>query len=343
MRFIADLHIHSHFSRATSKSLVPEDLFVWAQKKGITVIGTGDFTHAGWLSELEEKLEPAETGLYQLKPDLQKAVSNRVPGSCTSPVRFLLSGEISCIYKRAGRTRKVHHVILMPDFESARELNDRLSRIGNLKSDGRPILGLDSRDLLEIVLEASDRSFFIPAHIWTPWFSLFGSNSGFDTIEDCFGDLIGHIHALETGLSSDPDMNRRLSALDDYLLVSNSDAHSPEKLGREANLFDTPLDYDSLVRAMREKKGFEGTIEFFPEEGKYHHDGHRKCRVSLHPLETRRLGGVCPECSKPVTVGVLHRVYELADRQTRKFSKPFYSIIPLPEILSEILGCGPSA
>jgi len=343
MRFIADLHIHSHFSRATSKSLVPEDLFVWAQKKGITVIGTGDFTHAGWLGELQEKLEPAENGLYQLKPSLQKNLSAGVPGSCSSPVRFVLTGEISCIYKRAGRTRKVHNLILMPDFESVKELNERLSRIGNLKSDGRPILGLDSRDLLEIVVETSDRSFFIPAHIWTPWFSLFGSSSGFDAIEECFGDLTGHIHALETGLSSDPDMNRRLSALDPYLLVSNSDAHSPEKLGREANLFNTSLDYGSLVRAMTEKIGFEGTIEFFPEEGKYHYDGHRKCGLSLHPSETRRRNGLCPKCGKPVTVGVLHRVYELADREAPRLPKPFYSIIPLPEILSEILGCGPSA
>jgi uncharacterized protein (TIGR00375 family) len=343
MRFIADLHIHSHFSRATSKSLVPEDLFIWAQKKGITVVGTGDLTHAGWLSELQEKLQPAENGLYQLKPELQNSLAKRIPKSCSSPVRFVLSGEISCIYKREGRTRKIHNLILMPDFESVKDLNDRLSRIGNLKSDGRPILGLDSRDLLEIVLEASDRSFFIPAHIWTPWFSLFGSNSGFDAIEECFGDLTGRIHALETGLSSDPFMNRRLSALDDYLLVSNSDAHSPEKLGREANLFDTNLDYDSLLKAMTEKRGFEGTIEFFPEEGKYHYDGHRKCQISLHPSQTIDHKGICPKCGKPVTVGVLHRVYELADREAPKLPKPFYSIIPLPEILSEILGCGPSA
>jgi DNA helicase-2/ATP-dependent DNA helicase PcrA len=343
MRFIADFHIHSHFSRATSKSLVPEDLFVWAQKKGITVIGTGDFTHAGWLSELQEKLQPAENGLYQLKPELQKALAHRIPGSCSSPVRFALTGEISCIYKRDGKTRKIHNLILMPDFESVKDLNDRLSRVGNLKSDGRPILGLDSRNLLEMVLEASDRSFFIPAHIWTPWFSLFGSKSGFDAIEECFGDLTAHIHALETGLSSDPVMNRRLSTLDDYLLVSNSDAHSPEKLGREANLFDTLLDYDSLLKAMTEKKGFEGTIEFFPEEGKYHYDGHRKCQISLHPSQTIGHKGLCPKCGKPVTVGVLHRVYELADRETSKLPKPFYSIIPLPEILSEILGCGRSA
>jgi len=307
------------------------------------VIGTGDFTHAGWLTELREKLQPAEAGLYQLKPELQKTMADRIPRSCSSPVRFVLSGEISCIYKRGGRTRKIHNLILMPDFESVKDLNERLSRIGNLKSDGRPILGLDSRDLLEIVLEASDHSFFIPAHIWTPWFSLFGSNSGFDSIEECFGDLTDHIHALETGLSSDPVMNRRLSALDDYLLVSNSDAHSPEKLGREANLFETTLDYDSLLKAMTEKKGFEGTIEFFPEEGKYHYDGHRKCRLSLHPSQTRSYKGLCPKCGKPVTVGVLHRVYELADREAPKLPKPFYSIIPLPEILSEILDCGPSA
>ena len=343
MRFIADLHIHSHFSRATSRSLVPEDLFVWAQKKGITVIGTGDFTHAGWLSELQEKLEPAENGLYRLKPELQKTLADRIPVSCSSPVRFVLSGEISCIYKRDGKTRKIHNLILMPDFDSVKDLNKRLGRIGNLKSDGRPILGLDSRDLLEMVLEASDRSFFIPAHIWTPWFSLFGSKSGFDAIEECFGDLTCHIRALETGLSSDPTMNRRLSALDDYLLVSNSDAHSPEKLGREANLFDASLDYDSLLKAMTGKKGFEGTIEFFPEEGKYHYDGHRKCQVSLHPSQTIGRKGLCPKCGKPVTVGVLHRIYELADRETPQLPKPFYSLIPLPEILSEILGCGASS
>jgi len=342
MTFIADLHIHSHFSRATAKNLVPRYLSLWAQKKGIEVVGTGDFTHAGWISELRENLVEAEEGLYRLNPELQKEVEKDVPESCRFPTRFLLSGEISCIYKRGGKTRKVHNLILMPDFDAVIRLNDRLNRIGNLKSDGRPILGLDSRDLLEIVLEADERAFFIPAHIWTPWFSLFGSKSGFDAIEECFDDLTPHIHALETGLSSDPPMNRLLSALDKYLLVSNSDAHSPAKLGREANLFDTPLGYGFMREAMISRKGFEGTLEFFPEEGKYHYDGHRKCGVCLHPRETAEVDGICPECGKPMTLGVLHRIEELADRTEPRQSKPFYSLIPLPEILSEIIGTGPA-
>ena len=250
MKFIADLHIHSHFSRATSRALDPENLSLWAQKKGITVIGTGDFTHPGWVSELQDKLVETEQGLYQLRPDFQKAVDPLVPASCLRPTRFLFSGEISCIYKKNGRTRKLHHLILMPDMASVLRLNERLDQIGNISSDGRPILGFDSRDLLEITLEASEKAFFIPAHVWTPWFSVFGSKSGFDRIEECFEDLSGHIYALETGLSSDPPMNRRLSALDNYLLVSNSDAHSPGKLGREANLFDTDLDYEKMIQAM---------------------------------------------------------------------------------------------
>jgi DNA helicase II / ATP-dependent DNA helicase PcrA len=343
MKFIADLHIHSHFSRATSQDLVPEVLSAWAQKKGVNLIGTGDFTHPGWVEELREKLVEAEHGLYRLRPDLEKGTEATVPESCRAVTRYILSGEISCIYKRAGRTRKVHNLVLMPDFDSVYRLSDRLSRIGNLRSDGRPILGLDSRDLLEIVLETSDRSFFIPAHVWTPWFSLFGSKSGFDTIEECFGDLTSHIHALETGLSSDPSMNRRLSALDPYVLVSDSDAHSPVKLGREANLFDTDLDYDHLLKAMIHKTGFDGTIEFFPEEGKYHLDGHRKCRARLHPAETRERKGLCPICGKPLTVGVLHRVYELSDREAPLATSPFWSLIPLAEILSEVLNCGPSS
>ncbi|MBN2032121.1 MAG: hypothetical protein JW836_02510 [Deltaproteobacteria bacterium] len=343
MKFIADLHIHSHFSRATSQDLVPEMLSVWAQKKGVKVIGTGDFTHPGWLEELREKLVESERGFYRLRPDLEKALEALVPPSCRSATRYIPSGEISCIYKRAGKTRKVHNLVLMPDFEAVAKLNDRLSRIGNLRSDGRPILSLDSRDLLEIVLEISDRSFFIPAHIWTPWFSLFGSKSGFDTIVECFGDLTDHIYALETGLSSDPFMNRRLSALDPYLLVSNSDAHSPAKLGREANLFETEMDYDRLLQAMKHKAGFEGTIEFFPEEGKYHLDGHRKCRTRLYPEQTGKRKGLCPVCGKPLTVGVLHRVYELSDRKIPCGASPFWSLIPLLEILSEVLDCGPSS
>ncbi|MBN2123383.1 MAG: UvrD-helicase domain-containing protein [Deltaproteobacteria bacterium] len=342
MSFVADLHIHSHFSRATSPNLVPEDLSLWAQRKGIALVGTGDVTHPGWVSELRERLVEAENGLYRLRPDLRDRIDEALPASCREPTRFLLSGEISCIYKRGGRTRKVHNLILMPDFDSVLRFNEKLGRIGNITSDGRPILGLDSRDLLEIALEASDRTFFIPAHIWTPWFSLFGSKSGFDVIEECFADLTPHIHALETGLSSDPPMNRLLSALDSYLLVSNSDAHSPGKLGREANLFDTPLDYDRIRAAMTDGQGFEGTIEFFPEEGKYHYDGHRKCNVCLHPGEALEYGGICPVCGRPLTLGVLHRILELSDRDAPRLSKPFHSLIPLPEILSEILDCGPA-
>ncbi|MEE4354618.1 MAG: UvrD-helicase domain-containing protein [Desulfatiglans sp.] len=342
MKFIADLHIHSRFSRATSKTLDPENLFLWAQKKGIAVVGTGDFTHPGWFAELTEKLVEAETGLFKLRPDLEKEVTAQVPDSCRKPVRFLLSGEISCIYKKNSKSRKIHHLFLMPDMASVSAFNKQLDRIGNIKSDGRPILGLDSRDLLEIALEASDQAFLIPAHVWTPWFSLFGSKSGFDTLEECFEDLSGHIHALETGLSSDPPMNRLLSELDKYLLVSNSDAHSPGKLGREANLFNTDMDYSSMVRAMTDGQGFDGTIEFFPEEGKYHLDGHRKCNVRLSPEETKGMDGVCPVCGGPLTVGVSHRIHELSDRQRPRLTKDFMSLIPLPEVLSELLKVGPS-
>ena len=342
MKFVADLHIHSHFSRATSRALDPEHLSLWAQKKGVGVVGTGDFTHPGWVSELQDKLIEAEEGLYQLRPDLHNAVYSQVPSSCHSTTRFLLSGEISCIYKKNAKTRKVHHLILMPDMASVLKLNKRLAQIGNISSDGRPILGLDSRNLLEITLEISERAFFIPAHIWTPWFSIFGSKSGFDTLEECFEDLTGHIHALETGLSSDPPMNRRISSLDHYVLVSNSDAHSPGKLGREANLFDTHMDYHHMVQALTDGNGFLGTIEFFPEEGKYHLDGHRKCQLRLHPKQTYALQGICPVCGRQVTVGVLNRVEELSDRHTPVLSKDFFSLITLPVVLSELLGCGPS-
>ncbi len=345
MKFIADLHIHSRFSRATARNLDPENLSLWAQKKGIAVIGTGDFTHPGWVAELKQKLVEAEPGLYRLRPDIQEQVDAKVPPSCKSPSRFVLSGEISCIYKKAGKTRKVHHLILMPDFTSVERFNEQLSRVGNVASDGRPIVGLDSRVLLEMALQASDRTFFIPAHVWTPWFSLFGSKSGFDTLDECFDDLSPYIHALETGLSSDPPMNRRLSKLDRYLLISNSDAHSPANLGREANLFDTGLSYGDMVGAMTRGEGFRGTIEFFPEEGKYHLDGHRKCDVRLEPIATKGLSGLCPACGRPLTVGVLHRVDDLADREEPAermagLHKPFFSLIPLPEILSELLGCG---
>ncbi len=333
MKFFADLHIHSPYSKATSPLLTLRNIAIWSAKKGITVVGTGDFTHPKWLSEIEDKLKEAEDGLYRLKEPVN------IAADVTEP-RFIISGEISCIYKKRGKLRKIHNLILLPDIESAKKLNKRLSRIGDLSADGRPVLGLDAKLLLEMVLDVCADAFFIPAHIWTPWFSLFGSKSGFDHIEECFEDLKEHIYALETGLSSDPPMNRLLSSLDSYVLVSNSDAHSLTKLGREANIFDTDLNYYSIIDAMKNGNGFVGTIEFFPEEGKYHLDGHRKCNVCLDPKESMSLNNICPVCGKPLTIGVLHRVYELADREKPILKKPFYSLIPLAEIISEIMDCG---
>ena len=342
MRFIADLHIHSRYSRATSKEGNPENYTRWACLKGVTVVGTGDFTHPGWFAELKEKLEPAEEGLYRLKPSCQKTVEPEVPPSCRSDVRFLLSVEISCIYKKNGRTRKIHNLVMMPDFEAAERFSRRLGEIGNIRSDGRPILGLDSRDLLEIALEAHPDLLFIPAHIWTPHFSLFGANSGFDTFEECFEDLTPHIFAVETGLSSDPSMNWRLSVLDNYALVSNSDAHSPSKLAREANLFDTELSYPAIRSALidRDPARFLGTLEFYPEEGKYHYDGHRACGLRWRPDQTRDADGICPHCGRKVTVGVLHRVGVLADRPEGarpEAARHYESLVPLPEILASVL------
>ncbi|NIQ38517.1 MAG: UvrD-helicase domain-containing protein [Proteobacteria bacterium] len=344
--FIADLHIHSHLSRATARNLNLEHLNLWAQLKGIQVLGTGDFTHPQWFSELREKLESAEPGLFKLGPEFANEMEPQVFGSCQRPVRFMLSAEISCIYKKNGKTRKNHNVVFVPDFESAEKLNRALERIGNIRSDGRPILGLDARDLLETVLEVSPDAHLIPAHIWTPWFSLFGSKSGFDSIEECFGDLSRHIFAVETGLSSDPPMNWRFSALDELVLISNSDAHSPSNIGREANIFDTDLSYFSMFHALRSMDGgqFLGTIEFFPEEGKYHYDGHRKCNMRMSPKETLENKNLCPKCGRPVTIGVMHRVEELADRDDGlrpEGAASFRSLLSLAEILAQARGVGP--
>ena len=343
MTFYADLHVHSKYSRATSRNCDLEHLALWARKKGIGIVATGDFTHPAWRAELKEKLVPAEPGLFRLRPDLERALEERLPPACRSAstaVRFMLSVEISTIYKKLDRTRKIHHLIYTPDFESTHRVVDSLSRIGNLHSDGRPILGLDSRHLLEIALESGPDSYLVPAHIWTPWFAALGSKSGFDAIDDCYGDLAPHIFAVETGLSSDPPMNWRVSQLDRFRLVSNSDAHSPEKLGREVCVFDTDLDYFAIRRALETGEGYGGTLEFFPEEGKYHLDGHRNCRVRLSPGETRAHDGLCPACGKPLTVGVMHRVEDLADRPEDtappETAGAMQSLIPLPEILSEI-------
>jgi uncharacterized protein (TIGR00375 family) len=347
VRFTADLHIHSKYSMACSKDADLEHLTWWARRKGVTLVGTGDFTHPAWYDHLREGLVPAEPGLYRLRDDLDRDVSRTLPPNLADrDVRFLLSVEISTIYKRADRTRKVHHLIYLPDLDAAARFNRRLGRVGNLGSDGRPILGLDSRDLLEITLESGDGSYLVPAHLWTPWFAVLGSKSGFDAVEDCYADLADHVFAVETGLSSDPAMNWRLSALDRYRLVSNSDAHSPPMLGREATVFNTELDYFAVRRSLQTGEGLAGTIEFFPEEGKYHTDGHRKCGVRMTPAETRTLGGMCPECGKPLTVGVLSRVEELADRPDgfRPDGAPeVRSLLQLPLVMSELLGVGPKS
>ena len=341
--FIADFHIHSSYSRATSRDCVPEWLDFWARRKGLHLIGTGDFTHPAWRAELREKLAPLGNGLYTLREEF----TQRGAPPCAAAPRFVVTGEISSIYKKNGRVRKVHNVILLPGLGEAEALAVRLEEIGNLHSDGRPILGLDSRDLLEITLTACPEAIFIPAHIWTPHFSLFGANSGFDTIEECFEDMTPHIHALETGLSSNPPMNWRLSALDRFKLVSNSDAHSPGKLAREANLFDTQLTYGHIARALdgRDEGAFKGTLEFFPEEGKYHFDGHRACNLCLDPADTPA-DGRCPVCGGKLTIGVLHRVEELADRADG-FVPPaaphFESLVPLPEVLAASTGHSPTS
>ena len=338
MKMIADLHIHSRFSMATSREGTPENLDFWARKKGISLIGTGDFTHPVWRKELRERLVPEENGLYRLREEYVKEESRKFPGEGT---RFVVSGEISSIYKKNGKTRKIHNVILLPSLEAADTMAQRLEKIGNIHSDGRPILGLDSHDLLEMMLDVCPDGILIPAHIWTPHFSVLGAKSGFDSVEECFEELTPYVHALETGLSSDPAMNWRISKLDRYQLVSNSDAHSPSKLGREANLLDIDCSYEGLYQAIQTGKGLEGTVEFFPEEGKYHFDGHRKCGVSLSPVEAERLGGICPVCGKKLTMGVDHRVEQLADREegfVKKDGKKYESLVPLPEVVAACMG-----
>lgn len=339
MYYYTDLHIHSKYSRATSKSLNLEELAIWAKKKGLNLIGTGDFTHPAWFEEIKEKLVETNDGTFRLKPEIEKQIN--------ANVKFILTVEISTIYKKWDKTRKVHHVVFVPDLKTATNFREKLGAIGNIKSDGRPILGLDSRNLLETVLESGENSYIIPAHIWTPWFSVLGSKSGFDSIEDCYGDLSDHIFALETGLSSDPEMNWHVSKLDKFRLVSNSDAHSASKLAREATVFDIEPNYYSIMNALKTGEGYTGTVEFFPEEGKYHKDGHRKCNICLTPEETKKYNGICPVCGKPLTIGVLSRVNELSDRKKittlPKTAGKVFSLVPLQEIISEIKGVGPSS
>lgn len=343
MELIVDLHIHSHYSRATSKETHLAGLYKWGKIKGINIIGTGDFTHPEWFAELRENLEPAEPGLFRLREDLAQAVDKMLPESIRhNLIRFILTVEIATIYSKAGKVRKLHNLIIAPSFETAAAINSQLERIGNLKADGRPILGLDSKELLRITIETDREALFVPAHIWTPWFGMFGSKSGFDSIEEAFEELAPEIKAIETGLSSDPFMNWRLDQLKNLTIISNSDAHSPPKLGREASVVLCKLNYSEIMGAIRTNDHrFVGTIEFFPQEGKYHYDGHRSCNVKLNPVETKKHQGICPVCGKPVVVGVDYRVSELATQPEnyRPINhKQVEYIIPLPEIIAELKG-----
>ncbi len=325
-----------------------ENLDIWADDKGVNVIGTGDFTYPAWIREIKNKLELAESGLFKLKKDFKKKT---IKGT-VADTRFMLTTEISNIYSRGGKTRRVHNLIFVPDIATAEKINKELGRLGNLKSDGRPILGLDSEEMLKIILEANPKAAVIPAHAWTPWFSVFGSMSGFDSLEECYGDLVKHIFAIETGLSSDPAMNWRVSALDKIALISNSDAHSLEKIGREANVLECEMSYEGIMGAIKsgaaqfekeEKQQFLSTIEFFPEEGKYHLDGHRSCGVVWTPAETKKHKNICSKCGSKVTVGVLSRVRDLADRPEGFFDARRPSarnLISLDKIIGEALGVG---
>lgn len=334
MRIITDPHIHSHYSRACSKNLTPERLAQWGKRKGIHLIATGDFTHPGWRSELKEQLQEDSAGLF-FHPEHPE-------------IKFFLSVELSVIYSEGGATRRLHIIIALPSMRDAETFSEKLIVRGcNITSDGRPILGLTSHDLAALALETSDKAMIIPAHIWTPWFSLYGSKSGYNSVKECFRDLTEHITAVETGLSSDPAMNWRISELDPFAIVSSSDAHSPENLGREATVLEIEeCSYDHLRRALQapdEKNRIIETIEFYPEEGKYHYDGHRECEVQLKPAETKKHKGICPSCGKPLTVGVLARVEELADRpeEYKAQSRPgFRTLIPLQEIIAESIGVG---
>lgn len=336
--YLCDLHLHSKYSRATSKESDLEHFYQWAQFKGLDIIGTGDFTYPVWFKELQQRLEETEPGLYQLKNQL---------GKNSHPVRFMLTTELACIYSQGGKVRRLHLCVFAPSLAAATKLNDVLTNRGfNLRADGRPILGISAHDLLALLLETDPGFELVPAHAWTPWFAVFGSKSGFDSLEECFGDLTNHIHAIETGLSSDPAMNWRLSALDKVMLVSNSDAHSPPKLGREANIFDLDqLSYGNIINIWRTKnyQKFFLTMEFFPEEGMYHWDGHRLCGVSGDPAQTKKWNDICPQCHKPLTIGVLNRVDNLADREQNFKPKNFVSyksLVPLPEIIAEVYKTG---
>ncbi len=333
--YITDLHFHSKYSRAVSRDMDLEHIAEWADKKGIDVVTAADFTHPAWFKELNTKLEQQNNGLFKLKGNKTTA-------------HFMLTTEISCIYKKNDKTRRIHLVLIAPDLKTVGIINKKLNLIGNLKSDGRPILGVDAEKIVEIVMESSNQAMVIPAHIWTPWFSMFGSESGFDSVEECFGKMTKHIYAIETGLSSDPPMNWRIEQLDHLSIISNSDAHSMAKMGREATVFELDqLNYKNIMKATKQQGGHKNkiayTIEFYPEEGRYHFDGHRNCNVCFSPKETKKNKGLCPKCKKGLTVGVSSRVGMLADRPEGyqpKNRPPFKSLVPLNEIIAESLGRG---
>ncbi len=342
MKYLADFHIHSKYSRATSKNMDLENIDKWAQIKGVNIIGTGDFTHPVWFKELKQKLEPAEAGLFKIK-------------NSKSQTRFVLTAEISSIYSKNNKTRKIHNILFAPSFRVAEKINSQLDKIGNIKSDGRPILGLSAKELAKIILNISNKCLIVPAHIWTPWFSVFGSRSGFDSIEECFEGYSKYIYALETGLSSDPYMNWKWSELNKFTLISNSDAHSPSKIGREANVFEgEKISYDLIRNAIinspiiQQNGSSPGlrltqTIEFFPQQGKYHYDGHRKCNVCFSPAQSEKHKNICPKCNKPLTIGVMNRVCQLSDQARPNKSKqaiPFKRLIPLEEIIANVLDVG---
>lgn len=338
MRIITDWHLHSRFSRACSQGLTLENNALWCEKKGVNVLGTADFTHPKWFAEMQDQLIEAEPGLYRLR------------SGAHAPMRYMMTTEVAQIYKRGGKTRRTHNILMAPSIEAVAKINVWLDNAGyNRRSDGRPILGLDSEELYKRLRDIDERILLIPAHAWTPWFSVFGSKSGFDSLEECFGEMTPYIYAIETGLSSDPLMNRSLSALDNVMLISNSDAHSPRNFGREANVFDiepTKYSYNEFVRILKERdrSAFQYTIEFYPEEGKYHVDGCAACGFSCAPEETKKIGSLCPTCKRPLTIGVTSRVADLADRAPKMSGHvPFKSIVPLQEILAECFGVSSTA
>jgi uncharacterized protein (TIGR00375 family) len=343
MPFYADLHVHSRYARATSRNADLVELALWARRKGIAALGTGDFTHPAWFRELQEGLVPAEPGLFRLRNELGRAVAERLPPSCREPLRFLLQVEVSTAFHRDGRARRMHHLLYVPELKTAATLNDRLGRRGNITEDGRPTLAMDASDLLEVTLDSGDGAYLVPAHLWTPWVGVLSATSGFDSIEDCYGELSRHIFAVETGLSSDPPMNWRVSRLDRFRIVSYSDAHAPSRLGREATELDSELDYFAIRRALETGEGFQGTVELFPEEGRYHLSGHRRCGVRLEPAEARQARLRCPACGKRLTMGVLQRVEDLADRPAgaRPEGAPgCRNLLPLDELVAEVAGVG---